>query len=129
MNSCGYKLRLLLTSLFLVAIIYFQWLSSYAPAQSADNESPSPLPVPTAQTSFWKNIDTHWGGRFKTTGTGLRVMDDTIFSPVGTGNDYDGSANLRLINETFFTDSVFFEADYELFWTGGDTIRKQNELK
>jgi hypothetical protein len=48
---------------------------------------------------------------------------------VGTGNYYDGSANLRLINETFLTDSVFFEVDYELIWAGGDIVRKQNELK
>jgi hypothetical protein len=59
----------------------------------------------------------------------LMGPDDTIFVTVGTGSYYyDGRANLRLINEAFFTDSLFFEVDYELIWAGGDTIRKLNEL-
>ena len=113
----------------IIGFLWLPWLPSPARAQSIENSTPSPLPAQSSQHSFWKNIDTHWGGRFKTTGTGSRVTDDTIFAPVGTGNYYDGSANLRLINETFFTDSVFFEVDYELIWAGGDTVRKQNELK
>ena len=104
-----------------------------SPAVSEDPptaiESPSPLPAQVPEKSFLNNIDIHWGGRLKTTGTGSRVTDDTILAPVGTGNYYDGSANLRLINETFFTDSLFFEADYELIWAGGDTVRKVNELE
>ena len=47
--------------------------------------APSPPPAQSSQKSFWKNMDTHWGGRFKTTGTGSRVTYDTIFAPVGTG--------------------------------------------
>ena len=124
-----FKIKKILSYLFIVAIISFQWVQIYAQAQTTENESPSPLPTQSSQNSFWKKIDTHWGGRFKTTGTGSRVTDDTIFASVGTGNYYDGSANLRLINETFFSDSLFFEIDYELIWAGGDTIRKQNELK
>ena len=124
-----FKIKIFLSYLFIIAIIGYQFAPILAQAQSTDHVPPSPLPGQSSQKSFWKNIDTHWGGRFKTTGTGSRVTNDTIFAPVGTGNYYDGSANLRLINETFFTDSVFFEIDYELIWAGGDTVRKQNELK
>jgi hypothetical protein len=114
--------------LLLAAVIGFSWATGCAHAQSAENQSPSPIPAQTSGKSFFSSIDTHWGGRLKATGTGARVTSDTIFAPVGTGNDYDGSANLRLINETFFTDSLFFEVDYELILAGGDIIRKQNEL-
>jgi hypothetical protein len=127
---CRYfKIKLLLTHLFMVAIIGYQCVPIFAQAQSTKNESPSPLPAQSPQKSFWENINTHWGGRFKTTGNVSRVTDDTIFAPVGTGTYYDGSSNFRLINETFFTDSVFFEVDYELILAGGDGIRKQQELK
>ncbi len=129
MDCLYFKIKIFFSYLFIVAIISFQWGQSHSQAQTSENESPSPLSNQSSQKSFWKNIDTHWGGRFITTGTGSRVTDDTIFAPVGTGNYYDASANLRLINETFFTDSLFFEVDYELIWAGGDIIRKQNELK
>ena len=117
-----------ITYLFLISIIAFHWIPGYGRARSAGNESPSPLAAQSSEKSFFETIDTHWGGRLKTTGSGSRVTDDTLLAPAGTGNDYDGSANLRLINETFFTDALFFEVDYELIWAGGDTIRKQNEL-
>ena len=127
---CPYfKIRSVISHFFILAIIGFRWVPSYAQAQSIENELPSPPPGQSSQKSFWNNIETQWGGRFKTTGTGSRITENTIFAPVGSGNYYDGSANFRLINETFFTDSVFFEVDYELIWAGGDTIRKQNELK
>jgi len=113
----------------MISLTVFQYATTFVQAQSDNEQSPSPISSQSIHKSFWENIDTHWGGRFKTTGTGSRVTDDTIFAPVGSGNYYDGSANFRLINETFFTDSVFFEVDYELIWAGGDTIRKQNELK
>jgi len=129
MDGLYFKIKIFLSYSLIVAIISFQWGQSHAQVQSSEPESPSPLSGQTSQNSFWQNIDTHWGGRFKTTGTGSRVTDDTLFAPVGTGNYYDGSANLRLINETFITESLFFEVDYELIWAGGDIIRKQNELK
>ena len=115
--------------LLLIVIIAFQWLPGHAQDQPPEDASPAPIPVQSSQKSYFNNFDSHWGGRFKFTGTGSRVTDNTLFAPVGTGNYYDGSANFRLINETFFTDSLFFEVDYELIWAGGDTIRKQNELK
>ena len=81
------------------------------------------------QPSWFQDIDTHWGGRFKITGRASDATDDTFFEPAGTGTYYDGSANFRLINETFFSDSLFFEIDYELIGAAGDIIRKQQDLK
>ena len=115
--------------LLLVIIIVFQWSPGHTQNQQSKVESPASTSAPSSPNFFLKNIDTHWGGRLKFTGTGSRVTNETIFAPVGTGTYYDGSANFRLINETFFTDSLFFEVDYELIWAGGDTIRKQNELR
>jgi hypothetical protein len=130
-NTARYCLKRNYLRAFFIFILVtvFQHGSLLAQTRS-DNKEPLYLSsTQSSQNTFWKDIDTHWGGRFKTTGTGSQVTDDTIFAPVGTGNYYDGSANLRLINETFLTDSVFFEVDYELIWAGGDIVRKQNELK
>jgi hypothetical protein len=125
-----YRIKINYRAFFIFTLVtVLQCGSLFAQARS-DNKEPFYLSsAQSSQSSLWENIDTHWGGRFKTTGTGSRVTDDTLFAPVGTGNTYDGSANFRLINETFFTDSLFFEVDYELIWAGGDIIRKQNELK
>ncbi|MBE9543066.1 MAG: hypothetical protein IMF02_01120, partial [Proteobacteria bacterium] len=99
---------------------------------SNSDQSPAPGSSPTADSPsrpWYENISTHWGGRMKTAGFASRVTDDTIFEPVGTGTYYDAGANFRLTNETFFTDAVFTEIHYELLWFGGDSIRKQNELR
>jgi hypothetical protein len=70
---------------YIDAITGYQYVPIFAQAQSTNNVPPSPLPAQSFKKSFWKNMDTHLGGRFKTTGTGSRVTDDTIFAPVGTG--------------------------------------------
>ncbi len=91
-------------------------------AASSEGTEPSSKP-------WYRNISTRWGGRLRTTGFASRVTDDTLFEPVGTGTYYDAGAGLRLTNETFFADSVYTEIQYELVWLGGDSIRKQNELR
>ncbi|MCP4631148.1 MAG: hypothetical protein GY850_47705 [bacterium] len=99
----------------------------------AQVQSPAPaLPSPSDHSenpSFWSTVDTHWGGRLKTTGRVTQTDDNTIFEPVGTGTYWDGGFNFRLINETFFSDSVFTDIAYEVIGVGGDTVRKTNELK
>lgn len=114
--------------LFNVAIISFQCWLGLAYAQSSDDSPTSPSDQSRLK-SFWENIDTHWGRRLKTSGRVSQIDDDTIFKPVGTGTYWDGSFNFRLINETFFSDSVFTDIAYELIGAGGDTVRKTNELK
>lgn len=102
--------------------------------QTASEADTSPAPVASretasASTPWYKGITTQWGGRLRATGSASRVTDDTIFEPVGTGTYYDAGASFRLTNETFFSDSVYTEIQYELVWLDGDTIRKQNELR
>jgi hypothetical protein len=117
------------TYLLIVAVIGFHCVPIFTQAQSTRNDSPAPPSNPSFQNFLCKNIDTHLGGRIKTTGSTLQADDDTIFAPVGTGNYWDGHLNFRLINETFFSDSLFTEIAYELIGAGGDTVRKTNELK
>lgn len=116
------------TYLFIVAIIGFQCVPIFAQTSSNPGAPPSPADH-SEHPSFWSRIDTHWGGRLKTSGRVSQTDDDTIFEPVGTGTYWDGSFNFRLINETFFSDSVFTDIAYELIGAGGDTVRKTNELK
>ncbi|OQY04609.1 MAG: hypothetical protein B6I22_09225 [Desulfobacteraceae bacterium 4572_123] len=129
MYRCCLKKKLLLVCGIVISLAFFNNTATFARAQSNSKLSPAPISSKSTFKSFWGNIDTHWGGRLKTAGVSSRVTDDTIFAPVGTGTYYDGSANLRLINETFFTDFLYFEADYELLWVGGDSIRKQKQLE
>lgn len=113
------------TFLYITAFIGFYCVPLFA--QTAANP-PTPANG-SANPSFWSTIDTHWGGRLKTSGRVSQTNDDTIYEPVGTGTYGDGSFNFRLINETFFSDSVFTDIAYELIGVGGDTVRKTNELK
>ncbi len=116
------------TCLYIIAMIGFYCV----PLVAQTSANPGAPPSPSAQSensSFWSTIDTHWGGRLKTSGRVSRPDDDTIFEPVGTGTYWDGSFNFRLINETFFSDSVFTDIAYELIGAGGDTVRKTNELQ
>ena len=114
--------------LYTLAVLIFHWTAMSSHAQSTEDDSPA-LPASSDQKSFWENIDTHFGGRLRTTGRAVQVDDDTIFAPVGTGTYWDGSFNFRLMNETFFTDSVYTDIAYELIGAGGDVVRKTKELK
>ena len=82
-----------------------------------------------SEKTWFDKIDSRWGGRFKTEGLVSSADDDSIYKPVGTGTYFDGIASLRLTNETFFSDSVFFEIQFESILAGGDTVRKHNELE
>ncbi|UCG06405.1 MAG: hypothetical protein JSV83_21265 [Desulfobacterales bacterium] len=130
MNRC-LKLAFIGIFFLLLALILapihsdFTWASS-----ESDNLDSTPAESNDSQQDSWlEEIDMRWGGRFKISGALSEVTDDTFFEPVGTGKYYDGSANFRLINETFLSDSLFFEVDYELIGAAGDSIRKQQELK
>jgi hypothetical protein len=104
--------------------------AAFAAEDLADiSNLPASPSTDTERFSFWNKIDMHWGGRLRTSGFVSWPDDDTIYQPVGTGTFYDASANLRLTNETFFTDTIFAELHYELVWAGGDSIEKQNELE
>jgi hypothetical protein len=83
----------------------------------------------SSPTAWYDGIDIRWGGRIRATGRVSRANDDTFLAPVASGALYDGSADFRLINETFFSDQVYFEGAYELIFAGGDTRRAREELR
>ena len=114
------------TFFWIFAVLGF--LSGPILAQVRTSSPPSPSDQ-TESPSFRQKIDTHWGGRLKTSGRVSQTDEDTIFEPVGTGTYWDGSFNFRLINETFFSDKVVTDVAYELIGAGGDTVRKTNELQ
>jgi len=114
--------------LYIFAIFGFYCAPLFAQALSNPDAPPSPSGQ-TENPSFRQKLDTHWGGRLKTSGRVSQTDEDTIFEPVGTGTYWDGSFNFRLINETFFSDQVVTDIAYELIGAGGDTVRKTNELQ
>jgi len=120
--------KIFLTCLIGVAVLFFTGAVRSSYAQSVGNDSPA-LPASSDQKSFWQDIDTHFGGRLRATGRALQVDNDSLFAPVGTGTYWDGSFNFRLINETFFTDSVYTDIAYELIGAGGDLVRKTKQLE
>ena len=80
-------------------------------------------------SSWHKNIEIEWGGRFKLRGSVSRIDDESVFDPVGTGTYYDGNADIRLENKLVFSEQVYSETHYEVVFLSGDTLRKSNELK
>ena len=101
----------------------------WASSDSGSIDSTSPGSTNSQQGSWFEEIDVHWGGRFRATGRLSWADDDTFLAPVASGRLYDGSADFRLINETFFTDWVYFEGAYELILAGGDTRRAREDLQ
>jgi len=126
----GYDVKKLRVLIYFIIIIPtgFQFHVKGVHCQSTSESSPSPSHQ-LGQPSFWENISTRFGGRFRVTGRASQVDQDTIFEPVGTGTYWDGSLDLRFINETFFTDTVFSEVHYQIIGAGGDIVSKTNELE
>ena len=84
--------------------------------------------APTSQP--WSDeIETQWGGHFKTTGTVSWPDDESFLQPAGTDTFYDGSIEFRLKNTIFWTNRGYFETHYEALALGGDTRRKKKELE
>ena len=81
------------------------------------------------KNTWYQNIESEWGGRFKLRGAVSRIDDDSVYEPVGTDTYYDGNADIRLENKLIFSDQVYLETHYELVFLIGDTLRKSNELK
>ena len=82
-----------------------------------------------ALQSWHQKIQSEWGGHIKSAGSVSRPDDESSFQLVGTGTYYDGNANLRLKNKTFFSEWGYIDTHYELVVSGGDTWEKTKELK
>jgi hypothetical protein len=85
--------------------------------------------IDSPKSSLLDQIDMHWGGRIRFTGSIARANSDTFLAPVASGNQYDANGDLRLINETFVSDRFYFEGAYQLIMAGGDTRRAGRQLR
>ena len=108
-------------------------LSLSAPVR-AESESYPPLqhpPSPSSQglTEWLKNVDTEWGGHLKVRGGVSWPDDDSFYAPVGTGTFYDWNSEGRLANKLMFGEKGYLETHYEVVALGGDTWKKQQQLK
>lgn len=74
-------------------------------------------------------LESEWGGQFKTTGTVSWPDDESYLQPGGTDTFYDGSLDFRLKHKVFFANRGYFETHYEAVAFGGDTWRKKKELE
>ena len=81
-----------------------------------------------SSTPWYKTIDCGWGGHVKLRGSTSWVDGDSLYQPVGTGRYYDGNAEGRFKTNLFFGKWGYFEAHYEVVFSGGDTRRKSKSL-
>ena len=121
------------TILILFSVLIINNTAAGSPPGSATDQHPGTSPDRQSATgtlrSWLGNLDTRFGGRFKTTGSVSWPDADSIFEPVGTGTYYDGSVDLRVTKETFFSYQLFLETHYEAILVGGDTRRKLTDLE
>ncbi|MBW2675573.1 MAG: hypothetical protein JRD89_19540 [Deltaproteobacteria bacterium] len=100
-----------------------------ADAPNAQTDSgTAPVQSDTPKTLF-NTIETEWGGYLKCRGTVSWPDDESLYGLVGTGTYYDGSAEGRLKNRSYFGSSVYLDTHYEIILTGGDTRKKQKKLE
>jgi len=76
-----------------------------------------------------KNVETDWGGYLKVRGGVSWPDDDSFYAPVGTGTFYDWNSEGRLTNKLMFGEKGYLETHYEVVALGGDTWKKQQQLK
>ncbi len=92
-------------------------------------QRPQPQNSSSSSIIALNTIDMHWGGRLKAIGSATFAKDDTIFEPVGSGTYLNLDTDLRINNEIFFSDWGYFETQYELILNGGETRKKNRELR
>jgi hypothetical protein len=97
-------------------------------AGAIPNNPKAPSAEPAENQHWTQIIDSSWGGRLKSTGRASWPNNDSIYAPVGSGTLFDGSVNLRLINDTFISSWGHFKFHNETFLAAGDTIRKFDGL-
>lgn len=72
---------------------------------------------------------TEWDGHLKLYTRALFPGSDSPHQAVGLSSNFDGYAELRLNNKTFFGDALFLEVNYETLAGGGGTRRDGERLK
>jgi len=125
MKSCCFK-RIFISACLLIAIIIGS--DSFSSPAHAGEKSTLQSP-PAAPGSWLDQIDMHWGGRLKAIGSALFARDDTIYEPVGTGTYLNLDTDLRINNDTFFSDWGRLETQYEAILAGGKGRDKVQDLR
>jgi hypothetical protein len=125
-NCCRFVIIILL-------IIGSFFSTSTNVSRAASNSSDEPISnnsetLLAPDKSWYKKIETEWGGRLRLLGGVSRHDEDTIFGSVESGPYYDGNANLRLMNSTYLNQHTYFTIHYEANYSGGDTLGVVNEL-
>jgi hypothetical protein len=123
---------LIFTCTCLTGIISFNRLPYFKVAFAEEQPAIKSSPVDTSKSSsssWLDKIDMHWGGRLKAIGSSIFARDDTIYEPVGTGTYLNLDTDLRINNDTFFSDWGRFETQYEAILAGGEAREKGLELR
>ena len=77
----------------------------------------------------YENIDNQFGGHLKLEGRVAGYDAGSYFEPVGTHTGLDGLANVRLKDKLILSETIYFEAHYEVFRKSGDTYKKQYAIQ
>ena len=102
------------------------WASPDFPDQSA----PTMTEISQPDSKYWyENIESQWGGQFKVRGSASWPDDDSIYHLIDPGPLYDGSADFRLKNKTYFNNWIYSTVHYEAVLYGGDTIHTHKKLE
>jgi hypothetical protein len=102
------------------------WVSSGSSDETVTETTQS---LPASRKSWYEKIETEWGGRLRLLGNASWHDDDSIFDRVETDPFYDGTADFRLKNKTYFSQQIYLTTHYEAIYSGGDTRQAVNELE
>ncbi|MCG8618709.1 MAG: hypothetical protein MI802_21015 [Desulfobacterales bacterium] len=73
--------------------------------------------------------ETEWDGHLKLYSRALFPRAGSAYEAAGLSPNYDGFAEFRVNNRTFFGDALYTEVHYETLFGGGGTRRDGEELK
>lgn len=118
--------------LFLLFVSIITMTSSVSSASSNTlNQIPSSTEKESVSSikSWHEGIDSQLGGQFRVVGSVSFTDDDSIYSLADSGPYYDGNANFRLKNKTYFNDMIYLTAHYEAVLAGGETRNAQKKIE
>ena len=125
-----------LTKLLVIGLLFFSFVSalplsvSWASPDFPDQSTPATTEISQPDSKSWyKNIESQWGGQFKVRGSVSWPDDDSIYSLIDSGPLYDGSADFRLKNKTYLNNWIYSTIHYEAVLYGGDTMHTQKKLE
>jgi len=107
--------------------------TSFNVCWAASNSTNEPIlktsqQLPEPDKSWYEKFETEWGGRLRLLGSVSWHDEDTIFDSIESGPYYDGSADFRLMNNTYLNQRTYFTIHYEANYSSGDTLRVVNKL-